>query len=164
MATVSSLAKAVGGKGNPGRKPYFVEVEIDLAAAATAKGSALAANDIIQAITVGTNTAVMFAGMEITAAPAGGTSCTADLGITGGDVDAFVDGFAYDSATAGSYATLANTACPILVTTSDTIDVLIQAATTVSTAGKVRVWAMLMDVDSVGSSKEADEVARDYLA
>jgi hypothetical protein len=76
----------------------------------------------------------------------------------------FVDGFAYDSATAGSYATLANTACPILVTTSDTIDVLIQAATTVSTAGKVRVWAMLMDVDSVGSSKEADEVARDYLA
>lgn len=163
MATVSSLAKAVGGKGNPGRKPYFVEVEIDLAAAATAKGSALAANDIIQAITVGTNTAVMFAGMEITAAPAGGTSCTADLGITGGDVDAFVDGFTITGGSAGDYATLANTAAPIIVATSDTIDVLL-LGTTPDTSGKIRVFAYLMDVDSVGTSRAADEVVRDVLA
>ena len=164
MATVTTLSKAAGGRGNPSNKPYLVEKEIDMAAAATAKGSALAAADIIQAITVGANTMVMAAGMECTATPSGGTGTVLDLGITGGDVDAFVDGFAFDSASAGDYATLANTACPILVTTSDTIDVLIQAATTVSTAGKVRVWAMLMDVDSIGSDKGAAEVSRDYLA
>lgn len=163
MATVTTLAKAVGGKGNPGRKPYFVEVEIDLAEAATAKGSALAANDIIQAITVDTNTAVMFAGMEITSAPAGGTLCTADLGITGGDVDAFVDGFTVTGASAGSYSVLANTAAPIIVTTSDTIDVLL-LGTTPDTSGKIRVFAYLMDVDSIGNDKGANEVVRDQLA
>ena len=106
----------------------------------------------------------MAAGMETTTAPSGGSGAVLDLGITGGDVDAFVDGFTYTGSSAGDYATLANTACPILVTTSDTIDVLIQAATTVDTAGKLRVWAILMDVDSVGSDKGADEVDRDYLA
>ena len=163
MATVTTLAKAVGGKGNPGNKPYMVEKEIDLAAAATAKGSALAANDIIQAITVGTNTMVMAAGMEITTAPAGGNSCTIDLGITGGDVDAFVDGMTVTGASAGAYGTLANTACPIIVTTSDTIDMLV-LGTTPDTSGKIRVFAVLMDVDSIGSDKGADEVDRDYLA
>ena len=163
MATVTTLAKAEGGKGNPNRKPYLVEVEIDLAAAATAKGSALAANDIIEAITVGANTVVMFAGMEITEAPAGGTSGSADLGITGGDVDAFVDGFTLTGGSVGDYATLANTAAPILVTTSDTIDMLL-LGTTPDTSGKVRVYALLMDVDGLGGDKAADEVVRDQLA
>lgn len=163
MATVTTLSRAAGGRGNPGNKPYLVEVEIDLAAAATAKGSALAANDVIEAITVGANTVVMFAGAEITTAPSGGTGASFDLGITGGDVDAFVDGMTLTGASAGAYGTLANTATPILVTTSDTIDMLL-LGTTPDTAGKVRVYACLMDVDSVGSSKEADEVARDYLA
>jgi len=164
MATVSSLSRAVGGLGNPGRKPYLVEIEIDLAAAATAKGTALAAADIIEAITVDTTTAVLFAGMECTATPSGGTGTVLDLGITGGDVDAFVDGFAYDSASAGDYAAMANTATPIVLGAGDTVDVLIQAATTVSTAGKVRVFACLMDVDSVGNDKGPDEVERDQLA
>jgi len=163
MATVSTLAKAEGGKGNPGRKPYMVEVEIDLAEAATAKGSALATNDVIQAITVGENTVVMFAGMEITEAPAGGTTASIDLGITGGDVDAFVDGFTLTGGSVGDYATLANTATPILVTTSDTIDMLL-LGTTPDTSGKVRVYAYLFDVDGFGSSKAADEVDRDVLA
>lgn len=164
MATVTSLVRGIGGAGNPGAKPYLVEVEIDLAAAATAKGSALAAADILQAITVDAPTAVLFAGMECTATPAGGTGTVLDLGITGGDVDAFVDGFAFDSATAGTYATLANTAAPIVISADDTIDVLIQAATTVSTSGKVRVYAVLMGVDSVGSSKSAANADRDTLA
>lgn len=163
MATISEQVRAAGGLGNPGRKPYFVEVELDLAVAATEKGSALAANDIIQAITVGANTVVMFAGAEITEAPAGGTTCTADIGITGGDVDAFVDGMTITGASVGDYATLANTATPILVTTSDTIDVLL-LGTTPDTSGKIRVYAVLMDVDGFGSSKAAAEVDRDVLA
>jgi len=163
MATVTTLSSSARGSSPRGRTPYLVQNSIDFGAAATAKGTALAAADIIEAITVGANTMVMAAGMECTTAPSGGTGTVLDLGITGGDVDAFVDGFAYDSASAGDYATLANTACPILVKTSDTIDVLIQAATTVSTAGKVRVYAVLMDVDGLGEMS-ADEVARDALA
>ena len=162
MATVTTLAKAAGGRGNPSKKPYMVEVEIDLAAAATAKGSALAAADVIEAISVGANTVVMFAGAEITTAPSGGNGCTFDLGITGGDVDAFVDGMAITSATAGTYSTLANTACPILVQASNTIDMLL-IGTTPDTAGKIRVFACLMDVDSMGT-QAADEVDRDLLA
>ena len=161
MATVTTLAKAAGGRGNPSKKPYMVEVEIDLAAAATAKGSALAAADVIQCITVDANTAVMFAGAEITVAPTGGSGATFDLGITGGDVDAFVDGMAITSAAAGTYSTLANTACPI-ITGSDTIDMLL-IGTTPDTAGKIRVFALLMDVDSMGA-QAADEVDRDLLA
>lgn len=164
MGTVSTLAKPVGNLGNPSRKPYFVEVEIDIAAWATAEGGALVANDIVQAITVDATTAVLFAGMECTETPGGGTGTVLDLGITGGDVDAFVDGFAFDSATAGDYAAMANTATPIVLGAGDTIDVLIQAATTGSTSGKFRVFACLMDLDSVGSDKGADEVVRDQLA
>ena len=163
MATVSSLAKAVGNAGNPGKKPYFVEVEIDLAAAATAKGSALVATDVIEAITVPAGHAVMFAGTEIITAPAGGTSATFDLGITGGDVDAFVDGGAITSATAGTYAALANTATPIVFGSEDTIDMLL-IGTTVDTSGVIRVYAYMMDIDGMGGSKAADEVDRDQLA
>ncbi len=89
-------------------------------------------------------------------------SNTLTLPITGGDVDAFVDGMAITSATAGTYSTLANTACPILVQASDTIDMLL-IGTTPDTAGKIRVFACLMDVDSMGT-QAADEVGRDLLA
>ena len=162
MATVTTLAKAVGGKGNPSRKPYLVEVEIDLAAAATAKGSALAAADVIQAISVSAGTAVLFAGTEIKTAPAGGTSGTFDLGITGGDVDAFVDGGAITSAAAGAYTVMANTAAPIVLGAADTIDMLL-IGTTPDTSGVIRVYAMLMDVSASGI-KGASEVDRDTLA
>ena len=65
------------------------------------------------------------------------------------------------SATAGTYSTLANTACPI-ITGADTIDMLL-IGTTPDTAGKIRVFACLMDVDSMGT-QAADEVDRDLLA
>jgi hypothetical protein len=163
MATVSTLARAVGGKGNPGRKVYVVEKEIDLAAAATAKGSALAAADIIQAITVPAGALIVNAGMECTATPAGGTGTVLDLGVTGVDVDVFVDGFAFDSATAGDYAQNAAAFQPVVIGTEDTIDVLIQAASTVSTSGKVRVWAVLVDVSEIGVTEGAI-ADRDQLA
>lgn len=162
MAEVTTLV-ASGLAGNPQKREYTMEVEIDLAAAATAKGSALAAADTINALTVPANTAVLFAGMECTATPAGGTGTVLDLGVKGGDVDAFVDGFAFDSASAGDYAALANTAVPIVFGSAGTINVLIQAATTVSTSGKVRVFARLLDVDAIGD-KTAQIADRDYLA
>ena len=162
MATVSTLTKVEGGRGNPSRKPYMVEVEIDLAAAATAKGSALAAADVINCINVGANQAILFAGTEIGTAPAGCTAGTFDLGITGGDVDAFVDGGAITGATAGTYATMTSTALPIVSSATSSIDMLL-IGTTPDTSGVIRVFAYLMDVDAFGSDKSAAEVARDQV-
>jgi hypothetical protein len=160
MATVTTLAGGKTSGRTAGSVPYFVDVEIDLAAAATAKGSALAAADVIEAISVPANTAIIGAGIEVITAPAGGTSFSVDLGVTGGDVDAFVDGFAVTGSAAGDYATCA-TAGPVVVGgTADTLD-LLAIGTTPDTSGVLRVWAILMDVDGrIG----ADEVTRDVLA
>jgi hypothetical protein len=51
MATVTTLAGGATAGRTAGSVPYLVSVEIDLAAAATAKGTALAAADIIEAST-----------------------------------------------------------------------------------------------------------------
>ena len=159
MATVTTLAGGATSGRTAGSVPYFVDVEIDLAAAATAKGSALATNDVIEAISIPANTVIMAAGVEVVTAPAGGTSFSVDLGVTGGDVDAFVDGFAVTGTSAGAYATLA-TAGPVAVATADTLDLLC-LGTTPDTSGVLRVYAVLMDVDGrIG----ANEVTRDVLA
>lgn len=164
MATITTLDPAVRGNGARGRQPYVVQASIDFAAAATAKGSALAAADVIEAINVPANTLVLNAGVEVTTAPSGGTGTVLDLGVTGVDPDVFVDGFAFDSASAGDYAQNAAAFQPLVVgSAADTLDVLVQAATTVSTAGVVRVWAVLVDVDDLGEL-DANEVSRDVLA
>jgi hypothetical protein len=164
MATVTTLASAVRNPGARGRSTYYVQNEIDFAAAVTAKGTALAASDIIEAITVPANTMIVSAGMECTAAHTGTSSdCALDLGVTGGDVDAFVDGFDFDAAAVGAYATPAAPGCAIVGSAADTLDILIQAQTGTTLTGKIRVFAWLADVDDIGSMA-ANEVDRDTLA
>lgn len=161
MATVTTLAGGSVDGFTAGRMPYFKEVLIDFAAAATAKGSALAAADVIEAISVPANTMILNAGLEVITVAGGESSDNAlDLG-TGADVDVFVDGFDLDAAAAGAYAQNAAAFQPIIVGTADTIDVLIQAATTAPTSGVIRVFAVLMDIDA---RKTAAEVNRDVLA
>mgnify|MGYP003148088517 CR=1 FL=1 len=58
---------------------------------------------------------------------------------------------------------MANTGVPIVFGSAGVIDVLIQAATTVSTSGKVRVFARLLTVEGVGGDISADEVVRDQI-
>ena len=166
MATVTTLKSAVRGAGARGRQPYMVQQTLDLAAAATAKGSALAANDIIEAITVPAETLILTAGFEMTASvQTAADGCTANLGVTGVDVTRFVSAFDIDdnsaSLTSGvGYATMADASAPIFIETEDTIDWELQAATTAPTEGKVRVFAVLMNMADTGDMA-ADEVARD---
>lgn len=162
MATISTLSGGATAGRTAGSVPYLVDTTIDLAAAATAKGSALAAADVIEAISVPANSVILNAGIEVITAVDGSAAANAwDLGVTGVDADAFVDGFALHSATAGAYAQNAAAYQPVVVATADTIDLLIQAATTAPVSGVLRVWAVLMDVDGrIG----ANEVARDVLA
>ena len=161
MATVTTLAGGSVDGFTAGRMPYFKEVLIDFAAAATAKGSALVATDVIEAISVPANSMILNAGLEvITVAGGESNDTTVDLG-TATDADNFVDGFDLDAAAAGAYAQNAAAFQPIVVGTADTIDLTIATATTAPTSGVVRVWAVLIDIDA---RKTAAEVDRDTLA
>jgi len=162
MATITTLAGGATAGRTVGSVPYLVDVLVDFAAAATAKGSALAAADVIEALSVPVNTVVLNAGLEVITALGGESSDTTfDLG-TGVDADVFVDGFDADAAAAGAYAQNAAAFQPIVVgATADTIDITIATATTAPTSGVVRVWAVLVNVDGrIGAA----EVDRDQLA
>lgn len=162
MATVTTLAGGSIDGFTAGRMPYFKEVLIDFAAAATAKGSALAAADVIEAIRVPANTMILNAGLEVITVAAGESNdTTLDLGVTTTEPDNFVDGFDLDAAAAGAYAQNAAAFQPLVIGTADTIDLLIATATTAPTSGVVRVWAVLMDIDG---RRTAAEVDRDVLA
>lgn len=165
--TITTLASSARGVGARGRQPYFVEQEINFAAAVTAKGSALEANEIIQAITVPANTMILTAGFEvIEATDTAADGNTANLGVTGVDVTRFVAAFDFDddAAPAGTYATQADGSAPIIIgSAADTIDWELQATTTAPSTGKIRVFAVLMNIDGLGDMT-ADEVDRDALA
>jgi hypothetical protein len=162
MATITTLAGGATAGRTVGSVPYLIDTSIDFAAAATAKGSALASADVIEALSVPVNTVILNAGLEVTTVLGGESNDTTfDLG-TGVDADNFVDGFDADAAAAGAYAQNAAAFQPLVVgATADTIDITIATATTAPTSGVVRVWAVLMNVDG---RIAADEVDRDQLA
>lgn len=151
MATVDMTA---GTAYSVGGAPYsnvvkVVEREVDFAAATTAKGSALAANDVIEVIDVPAGSLVYSVGIEVLEDMTGtSTDLALDVGVTGGDVDVFIDGFDFDAASAGDYAALASAgARPVQFAAADTIDILIAAQTGTFTGGKIRVFAVMVDVD-----------------
>lgn len=161
MPTVSTLKGGATAGRTAGSVPYLVDMTIDFAAAATAKGTALAAADIIECINVPANTVVLTAGLEVVTALAGESSDTRLLlGVTGGDVDAFVASWDATAAAAGAYAPAAATV-PVVFGSADTIDLEIDAATTAPTGGVLRVWAVMMDIDGRVAATEVD---RDTLA
>ena len=162
MSTVTTLAAGYTAGRTAGSVPYLVDVSIDFAAAATAKGTALAAADIIECISVPANTLILNAGIEVITVLGGESSDTTfDLGVTGVEADNFIDGYDADAATAGAYAQNAAAYQPLVNATADTIDLLIATATTAPTSGVVRVWAVLMDIDGRIAAASAD---REQLA
>lgn len=154
MATITTLDSSGTGHfsfSQSAKVPYMVEVIIDFAEAATAKGSALAAADVIECIAVPAYTSIQNAGIEVITAVGGASAdVTVDLGVTGIDADNFVDGYDLDAGTAGGVAQNAAAFQPIIIGgTADTIDLLFATATTAPTSGVVRVWALLCDIDGV---------------
>lgn len=146
MANASTRTKHPTRGGNV-KVPYLVEFELNLATAATTKGSALASSDVIECIRIPADTVVLFAGFEIKTAVTGGTSDQAITLGDGSDPNRWVDTFDLDAAAAGAHGTIViATANPTAFATTDTIDVVITAATTVATAGVIRVYAMMVDV------------------
>ena len=163
MATVNLTIPARGNHPR-GRKPYMIQNTIDLAVATTSKGTALAASDVYQCLSIPAESVILHAGMEVTEVLTGTSSDVGyDLGITGGDVDNFVDGFDADGASAGDYAPTPAAYAPVMVGAADTLDILVAAQTGTTLTGKIRVFATLMDVSDAGDMA-ADEVDRDTLA
>ncbi len=102
-------------------------------------------------------TVILAAGVEVTEALTGATALTFDIG-TGADDDEFVAAYAMAGKSVGAVAP----SIPGIayVGAEDTLDLTVDTLTGTATAGKLRVWALVMDVDGRG----ADEVDRDTLA
>ena len=144
MATYN--VTGVGGTtGHPsnGRTPYLVENTIDVSAVNGDSGAAQ--NDVLQAMDIPAETVIMEAGIEVLTACT--SSVTLDLGITGGDVDIYTDG----DTNATGYSTLTATARHVAAA-ADTLDVLVLSAA--SSAGKIRVWAIMCDVSGINESDQ----------
>ena len=154
MATITTLSNAVGAGTQPSRAlrnmPYVVENTINFASAVTAKGSALAAADVIEALQIPAQSIVLAAGFEVLSAVTG--SCTVSLGVTGVTAAAYVSAFGVTSSLAvGDYATPATAGYPIVTKSADTLDLLLVTETTTLSAGSIRVFAVIVDAtDRIG--------------
>ena len=151
MATYN--VTGVGGTtGHPsnGRTPYLVENTIDVSAVNSDSGAAQ--NDVLQAMDIPAETVIMEAGIEVLTACS--SSVPLDLGITGGDVDIYTDG----DTNATGYSTLTATARHVAAA-ADTLDVLVLSAA--SSAGKIRVWAIMCDVSGINESDQNTSTQHD---
>lgn len=155
MATIS-MYNGAGANGQRTRQDdhvaYKTEFVIDFAEALAEKGSALAADDIIEAIAVPAGTAVLAAGIEKMTAD-DSTTLTLHLGITTtvgtatADIDEYVVSFDFQAAAVGAYSPALD-AVPGVVVSSGviTLDVELATLTGTLTEGKCRVWAILCPI------------------
>ena len=151
MATYNRTG-AGGTTGHPanGRTPYLVENTIDISAINSSSGTAN--GDIVNALDIPAETLIMEAGIEVITALS--SSVTLDLGITGGDVDRYVDG---DTNATGFSAPTAT--ARTIVASADTLDVLVLSAD--AAAGKIRVFAVLCDVSGVDETDRNTDTQHD---
>ena len=151
MATYN-VTGAGGTTGHPsnGRTPYLVENTIDISAINGDSGAAQ--NDVLQVLDIPAETIVMEAGVEVLTALS--ANVTLDLGITGGDVDIFVDGDTNATGFSAATATARHVAA-----SADTLDLLMLSAA--SSAGKIRVYAIMCDVSGIDESDHNTAAAHD---
>ena len=121
----------------------------------------------MQCIDVPAKSLVWAAGLETVTAPASPLNFKVDMGITTTDPDAFLDDYSAGGTSAGGFGQQPATYQPYVVSTADTIDLLLgptgPAASYPSAGGTgiLRAWAVLQDIsDDLGP----DEVDRDQLA
>jgi len=167
MANLATADHAAQGSSARGRSPYMVQNTIDLAAAIVLKGADFAANDTMEVLNVPAGTVILSAGIEIITQADG--TLTLDMGFTGASpaaIDLYVDGLDCVGGAVGTYGVTPGTeaAQVQVISAADTIDVKFATETDV-TLGKLRFWAILMDISDMGSHDMIAATAdRDYLA
>ena len=159
MATITSLLLPATGNSNSGRMPYQVELIIDL----TAQAIDCSAPDTVQCITLPANTHILHAGVQVVESATMNTGTNATITLGAADVDEYVTAFDIDGASDGAYAPSVTPSAEVVLATADTLDLVFAGDGATFTAGKLRVYALLMDVSEQGSTS-ANEVDRDYLA
>lgn len=151
MATYDKTG-AGGTTGHPsnGRVPYLVENTIDISAINSSAGTA--DGDIVQCLDIPAETLVMTCGVEVITALS--SSATIDIGwATAGsgtdtaDPDRWVDG---DTNATGHGVIVKATGSEVVFAVADTVDATIAGAA--SSAGKIRVWAVMCDISGIDES------------
>ena len=158
MATITSLLLPATGNSNRGRMPYQVELSIDL----TAQAIDCSSTDIVQCITIPANTHIVHAGVQVVESATMNTGTNATITLGAADVDEYVTAFDIDGASDGAYAPSVTPSAEVVLATADTLDLVFAGDGATFSAGKLRVYALLMDVSEQGSTSAA-EVARDSI-
>lgn len=157
-----SAADTVASLPDVRNQAYMVEAVLDISKIAN---YTCVNGDIFQLLEIPAGTFIVSAGAEVLTA-FDGTTPTVDIDFAAGDD--IVDGASVTSTgylaagTNGGANNTAQTTFTQLVTTTDTIDVKLICSAANVTKGVLRVYAVLVDLNSVASS--ADEVDRDQLA
>ncbi len=159
MATITSLLLPATGNSNRGRMPYQVELIIDLTAQAIDCSSA----DVVQCITLPANTHILHAGVQVVESATMNTGTNATITLGAADVDEYVTAFDIHGASDLAYAPSVTPSAEVVLSSADTLDLTFAGDVATFTAGKLRVYALLMDVSEQGSTSAA-EVDRDTLA
>ena len=158
MATITSLLLPATGNSNRGRMPYQVELSIDL----TAQAIDCSAPDTVQCITLPANTHILHAGVQVVESATMNTGTNATITLGAADVDEYVTAFDIDGASDLAYAPSVTPSAEVVLSSADTLDLVFAGDGATFTAGKLRVFALLMDVSEQGSTSAA-EVARDSI-
>ena len=122
---------------------YALKTRVTAAAAVAAKGSALAAADVIQAVDIPADTILIGGSAKVVTADSG-TTLTVDIGTGGGDT--IVDGG--DATTAGWLAVGTNgkvSANGAVVSSADTLDLTIATASSAGDDWEIEVVAIVVD-------------------
>jgi hypothetical protein len=159
MATITSLLKAATGNSQRGRNPYMVENTLDIVATTVDPSS----GDVVQAITIPAGTKILAAGVEVVESATMNTGTDATVTLGAADPDEYVTSFDIDGAADGAYAPSVTVSADVVLASADTLDLTFAGSGASFTAGKLRVYAVMMDVSSQGDTS-ADEVDRDTLA
>lgn len=131
------------------RLPYLIERQFDVADFVTAKGSALAAADVIDLISIPKDSVILHAWVRKDSAMLGTTAdLTVSVGTTGANPAFWTSAFAWPAAAVGAYAT-PGTGYPAggqLLTANTKISLLIAAQTGTWTGGKFRLQVLVIDL------------------
>lgn len=127
----------------------YTEVTLDfekiVAARSAASATALAAADTLQVIQIPAGALMLAGGLNVTSAETTNTTATFDLGCTGGSPIA-ANAFANDIASNATSVNSTGLAAPVLFSSADTIDLLINTAA--PTDAVVKVWALYFNANS----------------
>ena len=143
MATYNRTSSTGGTLNHPANAavPYVITSPVYDAV----DNTDLEQGDIVEIIDLPADTMVIGGCIE-TLEASGNAQITYDVGITGGDVDCFIDGASSNSAAAVNFFGAQATAS-VMVTSADTLDLLvIDGGSSKTTAWRFRAHVVLVDV------------------